>query len=499
LEQKLESLANALVPKHGQDDEVTLGNPAQPTSTGTFSVEETSLDPDTRDVHATPEITLGSALIVSQYTMSDTAVSFANLSRCELENLLNRYKTLMAPHMPFVSQHALPITASSNTSPLLFKAIVAVAYFHDMRVQKMLVEELIGNIMLGVFTNAEKSLDMLQALLILCAWYNPHVFTSSSHTSLLHLCMALTTDLAIDRDPLSCEMAHMAAALKSCGIPQPAKTVSDGERRAVLGVFWLVSTVFTSFRKTDVPSWTPWHQQCLETLKKTGLESDKLLLRLVQSQKIMHQAMSQSLLHTPEALQTEVDEVEPADMNTADDLTRTLLSLQHSCARIAIWEPSFLTHNLDGIWSCISSLTSYLTLYNSLPVPSYPTIPFTVFAQFAYVFVVMVRASSTHFDGFDGTLLRELIDFEKVMEQASEKYEAVARLEVDGVRVRSGGFAEWAAKCRWAKTFYGMKAREMASETAKGGGTDTCGDPTLVDGFPGGSEWVGCDEFRLDF
>lgn len=424
---------------------------------------------------------------------------FANLSRHEVQDLLSRYETLMAPHMPFVSQRALPTTASSDMPSLPLRAVVTVAYSHDTTIQKMLVEELARHIISRLFTNAEKSLDILQALLVLCNWYNPHMFNPSSHTSLLYLCMALTTDLAIDRDPMSCEMAHMSAALESCGIPRPAKLVTEEEKRAVLAIFGVASTVFTSFRKTDVPSWTPWLQQCLETLAQMELESDKILISLVQSQKIMHQAMSPSPLHTPSALQISLDEANPADLHNAPSLTQTLLSLQHSCARIAIWEPSFLTHDLDGIWTCVSAMTSYLALYSSLPVPSYPTIPFTAFAQFAYIFVVMVHASSTHFDGFDGTLLRELVDFKKVMEQASEKYESVARLEIDGVGVRNKGFAEWAAKCRWAKTFYGIEAREMAERAMEGGGAHALCEVKIGDGFAGGGEWEGIEGCGLEF
>ncbi|KAF3053952.1 Pyridoxine 4-dehydrogenase [Didymella keratinophila] len=327
LEQKLESLADALAPKHGQKNEDTLEKPTQLPITGAFSVEEMSLDLDTQDLRATPKIMLGSTLTPSQYTMSNVIVSFTNLSRCEIENLLDRYKTLMAPHMPFVLEQAFPTTASSSTSPVVSKALVAVAHFHDTPTQKILAEELVQHITSKIFTNAEKSLEILQALLILCTWYNPHIFTSSSHTSLLHLCMALTTDLAIDRDPMSCDMVHMAAALESCGIPQPVKNISDEEQRAVMGVFWVASTMFTSFRKSDVPTWTPWLQQCLDTLKRSEQERDIIIVGLVQSQKIMHQAMSPSLLRLPEALQTELDDINPAAIKTTDDLTRTLLSL----------------------------------------------------------------------------------------------------------------------------------------------------------------------------
>lgn len=110
----------------------------------------------------------------------------------------------------------------------------------------------------------------------------------------------------------------------------------------------------------------------------------------------------------------------------------------------------------------------------------------------------MVRASSTHFDGFDGTLLRELVDFEKVMEQASEKYESVARLEIDGVGVRNKGFAEWAAKCRWGKTFYGIEAREMAERAMEGGGAHALCEVTIGDGFAGRGEWEGIEGCGLE-
>jgi hypothetical protein len=118
------------------------------------------------------------------------------------------------------------------------------------------------------------------------------------------------------------------------------------------------------------------------------------------------------------------------------------------------------------MWSCVQTISSYLTIYNSLPVSLYFTILFTVFAQFAYAFVVTVRASSTNIPGFDGNLLREFVNLEEVMEETSGKYEAMGQLYVDGVRVKNGGFGSWAKKTRWAKVSYGMQARDYESQKA---------------------------------
>jgi hypothetical protein len=56
----------------------------------------------------------------------------------------------------------------------------------------------------------------------------------------------------------------------------------------------------------------------------------------------------------------------------------------------------------------------------------------------------MVRAFLNHFAGFDNTLLRNPIDFERIMEDTSGEYEAVGRSEVDGTGAKSEGWQVWA-------------------------------------------------------
>ena len=447
---------------------------------------------------ASPLIILNPSEFSSHNPINSAALSMFDLSPQELQNLLDRYINLMAPSMPFVLLPPLPVTVGSfDKLPYLLRAIVTVAHFHDTSVQQLLLTGLIRQITEAIFVTGGKSLDLLQCLLVLGTWYNPHLSPTPSSTTILHLCMALTTDLAIDRDPVGCEVVQISAAMKNCGIPQPVKVVSDEERRAVLGVFYQASVIFTSYRKTDCPTWTPWLQTCLDVLKETGKKSDGLLVSLVSSQRLMHQTMSTSTCpYNPAALQNELDSQNTTDECVAEGVTQTLLRLQRACTRIAIHESSLSISNLQGMWSCVHAISSYLAIYNSLPVSLYLTIPFTVFAQFAYVFVVMVRASSTNISGLDGKLLREFVNFEEVMEEASAKYEAVGRLCVDGVKVKNEGFESWAKKTRWAKVFYGMQARDYESRRASqmvtepSVGASMTVDLSFDDGLLGESFWV---------
>jgi hypothetical protein len=162
---------------------------------------------------------------------------------------------------------------------------------------------------------------------MLGTWYNPHLSPTPSSTAILRLYTVLTTDLAIDRDPAGCEVVQISAVMKNCGIPQPVKVVRDEERRAVLGLFCLASMIFTSYRKTDCPTWTPWLQKCLDAVKETSEKSDRILISLVRSQRLMHQAMSTpTFLHNPAVLQNELD--------SSQDDTQLMSALQKVSRRL---------------------------------------------------------------------------------------------------------------------------------------------------------------------
>jgi hypothetical protein len=500
LQKKIENLTRALMTKAREDGED--GNKhIHSTPADNLAYEADVTDLEFFPEQATHEITQTIPEPERHESLDDQLALHLGLSSHEVQHLLDRYTILMAPNMPFVHLPPNPTATSFTKSPLLLRAIIVVAHFHNTSTQQILMHDLIQQLTTTIFTSADKSLDILQALLILCTWYNPHLFHKTSHATLLHLCMALTTDLALDRDPAACEMAHMAAALESCGIPQPQKVVSDAERRAVLGVFWIASTIFTSFRKTDCPTWSPWLQTCLDVLKGKG---ELMLAGLVESQRVMHAAMLAPQHSDSAVLQAELDDLSArGDSSNSSSPAACLVQLHRTCARIAIWDSAFASSNLDGVWTCIHALKAYLDTYTSLPVPAYLTLPFTVFAQFAYVFVVMVRATSVQIDGFDGTLLRAFIDFEAVMGEASGRYEEVERLSVNGVAVRNEGFMRWAEKTRWAQVYYGMRAKqdgmrgELWGEDGETGAT--AGKEVELDGGVWGAAfWDGGGELQGD-
>jgi hypothetical protein len=291
--------------------------------------------------------------------------------------------------------------------------------------------------------------------------------------------MALTHDLEIDRTPGFCEKVAVMAASKAHGIPQPAKSITNDERRAVIGTFYLTSQIFTSFRKIEM-HWTPWLTTCLDELTRAQeYESDILLVQLAQSQRIMQEVMGTQYEHAPVQFYAKsfLSDLESLGSATGVGSVATVLRLQHEITRTAIWECSFadlatnptketdLRPRLDGMWRCMEAAKGFTDIYLGLPVEDYLVVPFGIFAQFAYIFTVLTRASSLEMNGWDVKALREFIDFSTLMEEATQRYDAVSQVRIDGLVLINDAFAKWSAKTKWVKSFYDTKFLTAASST----------------------------------
>lgn len=144
--------------------------------------------------------------------------------------------------MPFV-----PIPPSTTaqdlyrTKPVLLRAITTVALIHDLPRQQLLVKELLRDLSERIMMKGEKSVDLLQAIIIIVAWYYPHIFWSFQITNLLYLAAAMTIDLGFDKRREPCKADFNATT--------PVHQPSMEETRTLLGLFYLTSNQSSSFKK----------------------------------------------------------------------------------------------------------------------------------------------------------------------------------------------------------------------------------------------------------
>lgn len=410
----------------------------------------------------------------------------------EVEALFDRYQRHMAMHMPFVVLPAnVTATSLSRSEPFLTRAILVVASFQNTTRQQTMAKDLLRDLFERRLINGEKTLGLLQGLLIFINWYNPHLYSPSNSTNLLHLAIALTTDLNIDLGPGTCEKSQIDAAAKAYTVSPPTKKVTNDERRAVLGTFYLASVIFNSFRKVNALHWTLWLENCAKALSETPeFETDLHLVRLVRMQRIMQEALTVEYNDAPiqffaDSFVGDLDKLGPL---TSRGTTSTVVRLQDASTRVAIWQRSFvgltsdkidsnvLRRRLDGMWRFMEAVKAYFDIYLAMSVEEYPVVSFTVFAQFAYVFVVVIRALTIEAEGWNVSTLRGVMDFSAIMDGVSQRYESVSHVRIDGQEMRTEAFAKWAARIRWAKAYHDTRLTSTMPKTQYRGGSTSVTD-----------------------
>lgn len=121
--------------------------------------------------------------------------------------------------------------------PFLFSAICMAASISDVRSMRGLMFSLIQRLANEMLIESGRSMDVLQGLLVMLAWYHNHCIMHTQLNNLLHLAQALLADLGLNKSPEVQERSSVMVL----NPPQPHHDTNE-ERRAVLGVWFLSSS-----------------------------------------------------------------------------------------------------------------------------------------------------------------------------------------------------------------------------------------------------------------
>lgn len=175
LESKIEHLVNALAtaPQVIRATQ-THGQPSPPISTSRMSSDRGVVSTDDVLQSLCDEGHQCDSTSPPSPSLEATKSSAVTLNEAEV--LLDRYVRLMSKGMPFVT---FPRSVSAyeffQSNPVLLRAITTVTLFHDLPRQQILVKDLIRDLSERIIVKSEKSLDLLQAILVFVCWYHPHV------------------------------------------------------------------------------------------------------------------------------------------------------------------------------------------------------------------------------------------------------------------------------------------------------------------------------------
>lgn len=161
------------------------------------------------------------------------------------ESLLAIYRDRLSPQYPFVIiPDGVTALELQQTRPLLAKAVKMVSTLQNRQSMWNQGKSLMRDISAAVFMDSGRSLDLLQSVIVFLGFYHYFCFAHGHFNSLAHLASGMIADLKLDRP----QARPIQRYQNLQGIdPELPRAMSNDERRAVLGVWYLNSKFVTPY------------------------------------------------------------------------------------------------------------------------------------------------------------------------------------------------------------------------------------------------------------
>ncbi|KUJ06341.1 uncharacterized protein LY89DRAFT_413077 [Mollisia scopiformis] len=462
LEKKLDSLVNLLttpkdnvVPVFSSSDFPMVGQQRHDTSQDTD--EELALGPGQSSQPVFQACASNTSHPSDDWDSEIDPFDFG-LERQECAFLLLEFRTQMSPQFPFV---VISPDATSESllreKPMLWKAVMTAASYHKPIRQEAMGWKLMEDFSTRLLMKAEKSLDLLQALLVHLAWYHYHSAANPQATNLLFLAKSLLINLGYHRSRTSRDRPKLNLNLdgsEGLSIDEPNDKTSTLSRsleewRALAGCFFLSAMTTSSCRRMDPLLYTPHLEAVCKTLTEMcEYESDRMIMPLISIQNVVLKMssslqeldVSKSLSAIPirmymTALQNELNTIK-STMPTSQVGSATLLS----CFQVAeislyevglyraFWQESDKDHRLKTLFACLIAIRTYFDTHFSPGVRVPASFPYFMWIHNGYALLMGAKLCFSKAGGWDLSYARSVVDYNTVVNHITQKLEAILRL-----------------------------------------------------------------------
>ncbi|KAF6830530.1 tRNA processing endoribonuclease [Colletotrichum plurivorum] len=365
--------------------------------------------------------------------------------------LLQTFRDDLQPLYPFVivPPHMSPAQLARER-PYLWKGIMMTACHLDATRQVTLGNELLQDIVQAAFTKPRKSLDVLQGLQLLIAWYHYNI-NSFQLTNLLFLARSMCISLGFKESPLSIKGKdkRILINLPSPGTEAATPALSPARLellRAFAGCYYLNTLVFTTNKRPDAFMDTTYLESCCRQIQESAeYPSDELLVQLFKIQQLA-QSISLTLGAESTSFQTQLpltlvvqsfqQQLEIFKTALPEHLKDNAGLLTHiSIAEILLYEIGIpesqgpasyisLTERLDLLWGCCMASKTFLE--RRFPKNNRSVQPrFTCLSSsdFLYVFIVSLKLMTLEVPGWDLSVIRKHLDLASVVESQVQHLE----------------------------------------------------------------------------
>ncbi|CAI7604496.1 unnamed protein product [Penicillium crustosum] len=217
----------------------------------------------------------------------------------EAETLCQTYQKMSHQHFPCVVVPVrLGVLELQQERPMLLQAMLVVASWQNnprqIALEKFYVKELGSR-----FFNGERSLDILQGLLVYLAWYHFNVAESGQYHAyrLASLCVTMIVDLGLNKKPPQGTTQHdlilNSQPAAEHMTTHPLEFWSHEARRALIGAY-IQSTLCALMCRKQLPiAYSTYMEQCAFSLQEDSeVDTDKTLIHFIKLLRIMNEVYS---------------------------------------------------------------------------------------------------------------------------------------------------------------------------------------------------------------
>ncbi|KAK2754617.1 C6 transcription factor [Colletotrichum kahawae] len=445
----------------------------------------------------------------------------------EAEEYLNIYRTRMVPHFPFVPIH-VNVTARDLHSEkrFLFWCIMQALIPQTAPVQKAVDDWIRHHVAIHLIVNRERRLELLQGLLIYIAKGDIHIHIGMSANGLLQLAIGMVTDMSINTlaGPLAWMPKTMlsdawAVISKGKHLETPKQTLE--EQRAILGGYFLASSVAISMRRAPQVPWSAYMARCCRAIREAReFATDPSLLAFVQIQHITDRLRSLFPIYDRDedspipffkehyssifsSVRKEIEDLPKQEPAITKD--NPLVWCLYVTLPVRLYEPALGMRPMspaeaasptepysrtDALWKCLESVQTAMVALTSIPAETYAYLPFTLVSSTAFVMMAGNRLLLE--DGspdWDVTIARQKIPHAENAQRMADKFE-----EADNVALivgqkrrlfedQTSRWANYAYRARWMKNWYLSKVsppqREPSAEQPPNTAEGSTNDPSM--------------------
>ncbi|KAI1335938.1 hypothetical protein F5Y15DRAFT_396268 [Xylariaceae sp. FL0016] len=352
--------------------------------------------------------------------------------------LFQRYTERMAIHLPaVVFPRGTTFMEVRKSKPILFLSIMAVASSESPTIQRQLIKELMQIFAEKIIIIGEKSLEMVQAILVSVIWYfPPEHFEELKFYQMVHLAAVMSIDIGLGRkknNPKSRLIPYTWRDHPFRKQPLPDPTTVEA-RRTWLASYFLASNVAMALHRPNLIRWQAFMTECMDILESSpeAAPTDRYLCHLVWTHRLAEEVGIQFSMDDPSVfvniteqkvqyalrgferdLAKYSDGIPKEDKQPSLILSFHVLSLyMHEIALYvdknsdeyrapinadALRDPipglgdSLTAAHIGALSACLTAIDGIFETFLSMDVPSIRCLPIFNFVRVAYAVVVLIK------------------------------------------------------------------------------------------------------------